>query len=293
MSFEQATSPRSAIKVTMPDFLTLKNAAQYPCPVLSAGWFHRAIVAPGRLPLFCFLAGMIFGFGFIRLSVRLIRAQVRWWPGNVSSGGVHIHHAVFGVILMLFGGVVSFAIPIDLARWRAAAAAVFGLGAALVLDEFALILHLRDVYWSEQGRTSVDAVFVAVAAAGLLLLGLRPVGVDDLLTANNRGGAVAWLLSIGLTLGALLLAAITLLKGKIWTGLIGLFIPALLLVGAVRLARPHSPWARWRYRQPGPRAARKLTRAARRERRLRRPAIRAKIWIQELIAGRPDQHPRS
>ena len=45
-----------------------------------------------------------------------------------------------------------------------------------MLDEFALILHLRDVYWPEEGRTSVDAVFVAIAVTGLLLLGLRPLG---------------------------------------------------------------------------------------------------------------------
>ena len=45
------------------------------------------------------------------------------------------------------------------------AAIFFGIGAALVLDEFALILHLEDVYWTEDGRTSVDAVFVAVAVA--------------------------------------------------------------------------------------------------------------------------------
>ena len=53
------------------------------------------------------------------------------------------------------------------------------------------------------------------------------------------------------------LAAITLLKGKVWTGLFGLFMPLLFIVGAIRLARPGSPWARWRYRErrrswPGP-----------------------------------------
>ena len=44
-----------------------------------------------------------------------------------------------------------------------------------MLDEFALILHLHDVYWEEEGRTSVDAVFIAVAVTGLLLIGLRPL----------------------------------------------------------------------------------------------------------------------
>ena len=49
-----------------------------------------------------------------------------------------------------------------------------------MLDEFALILHLQDVYWSEDGRTSVDAVFVAVAVAGLLVLGFNPLSFFDI-----------------------------------------------------------------------------------------------------------------
>jgi hypothetical protein len=77
------------------------------------------------------------------------------------------------------------------------------------------------------------------------------------------------------------LAAITLLKGKIWTGLFGLFVPPIFIVGALRLARPGSPWARWRYRKrPG-----KLAKAERREQRLRRPVMNAKSRIQDLLAG--------
>jgi hypothetical protein len=82
------------------------------------------------------------------------------------------------------------------------------------------------------------------------------------------------------------LASITLLKGKIWTGLLGLFVPVMFMVGAVRLARPGSPWARWRYTgRPA-----KLARADRRERRLRQPVIRAKIRLQDVLTGRHD-HP--
>jgi hypothetical protein len=84
------------------------------------------------------------------------------------------------------------------------------------------------------------------------------------------------------------LAAVTVLKGKVWTGLLGMFLPVLLLVGAVRLARPGSPWARWRYRPERRRGARKLVRARRRESRLREPVVRAKVWLQDLIAGAPD-----
>ena len=252
-------------------------------------WFQRTIVDTGRLPLFCFFAGMVVGFGFIRFSVRMIRAQVKWWPGNVSSGGTHIHHMVFGVVLMLIGGVAGLAIPSNLDGWRAAVAALFGIGAALVLDEFALILHLDDVYWSERGRTSIDAVFVAVAFSGLLLLGVRPVGVDDFLVARSENsGTAAWVSGGVIAVINFALAGITLLKGKIWTGLIGLFLPLLIVVGAIRLARPQSPWARWRYAKERPRARRKLTRAANRERRFRRPMIAAKVWRQDAIAGRPD-----
>ena len=67
-------------------------------------WFSDEFIDTGRLPLLCFFAGMILGFGFIRLSVRLIRAQVHWWPGNVTTGGTHVHHVVFGVVFMLVGG---------------------------------------------------------------------------------------------------------------------------------------------------------------------------------------------
>ena len=79
-----------------------------------------------------------------------------------------------------------------------------------------------------------------------------------------------------------LLAAITLLKGKIWNGLFGLFVPPLFLVGAIRLARPTSPWARWRYAE----RPRKLSKAMAREQRLRQPVIRAKIRAQDLLTGR-------
>lgn len=250
------------------------------------GWFHDHILATGRLPLFCFFVGVIVGFGFIRVSVRLIRAEVRWWPGNVTPGGLHIHHIVFGVVFMLIGGVAAIVIPNSQTAPLSAVAALFGIGAALVLDEFALILHLDDVYWSKEGRTSVDAVFVAIAACGLLLLGLRPIGVTDVMQARREGGALDWIVAIGGTLLLFGLATVTLLKGKIWTGLVGLFVPVLLWIGAVRLARPGSPWARWRYHERTARSRTKLAKAEWRERRLRRPIVRAKIWVQELVAGR-------
>jgi hypothetical protein len=247
-----------------------------------ASWFTETFVQTGRVPLLCFFGGMIGGFGFIRLSVRLIRAEVRWWPGNVTPGDLHIHHVVFGVVFMMIGGVAGFSTPDGDLGWRAVAAGLFGIGAALVLDEFSLILHLKDVYWSEKGRLSVDAVFVAIALTAMLLLGFRPKLIDDVITPGSASGGpyVALVFLVDLAL-----AVVTLLKGKIWTGLIGVFIPALLVVGAVRLGRPQSPWARWRYLE----SPRRLAKARWREQRLRVPVIRVKIWLQELIAGRHER----
>ncbi|WP_223198587.1 hypothetical protein [Solihabitans fulvus] len=256
-------------------------------------WFGRWIVETGRLPLFCFFAGTVLGFTFIRLSVRLIRAQVRWWPGNVIRGDVHVHHVVFGVVFMWLGGVAGLAIPGEEVGWRAGVAAVFGVGSALVLDEFALILHLKDVYWAEQGRLSVDMMFVALSVTGMLLLGLRPALIDDLTGSAEDGSPQAVLITWTAVLIDLAIVVITLLKGKIWTGLFGLFVPIpLLVVGAIRLARPGSPWARWRYKPDRPRGLRKLARARWREQRLRQPVARAKVWVQELVSGRHDAVPR-
>jgi len=156
-----------------------------------------------------------------------------------------------------------------------------------VLDEFALILHLRDVYWSNEGRLSIDAVFVAVGVTALLLLGITPVGVKGV--ADYRQllpGSAGAVLTLHVAVAVMfLLASVTLLKGKIWTGLFGVFVPLLYIPGAIRLARPGSPWARWRYRnRPG-----KLAKADRREQHLRQPVIRVKIWIQDKLTGPHDQ----
>lgn len=250
------------------------------------GWFEAQIVHTGRLPLFCCFVAFIAGFGFIRLSVRLIRAQVRWWPGNVVTGALHVHHMVFGVVLMAAGGIAELAAPVHSVYWRSGPAVVFGLGTALALDEFALMLHLRDVYWSNEGRVSIDAVFVAVGVTALLLLGISPVGVRNVADYHRMPGSPAAVLTLNLTVALLfVLATITLLKGKIWTALFGLLVPPLFIAGAVRLARPGSPWARWQYRA----SPAKLARASRRDELLRQPIIRAKIRVQDVLTGRPDQ----
>ncbi|WP_245664802.1 hypothetical protein [Nocardia grenadensis] len=254
-------------------------------------WLSEDVIAAGRLPLLCFLFGFITGFLVIRVSVRLIRARVRWWPGNLKSGGVHIHHMVFGVVLVLVSGIGMIAGAAGNSTGTASVlAATFGVGAALVLDEFALLYYLRDVYWEEQGRTSVDAVFVALAVTGLLLLGFHPLWLLEINGVRHQPGLGTRLLVAGFAVVNLALAAVVIAKGKIWTGLFGMFFLPLLVVGALRLSRPGAPWARWRYG----RRRRLMYRAIVRERRYRRPVIRAKIFVQDLIAGSPDvAHARS
>ncbi|HEX5190622.1 MAG TPA: hypothetical protein VFW16_13830 [Streptosporangiaceae bacterium] len=247
-----------------------------------SGWFQAQVVHTGRLPLFCFFVAFVTGFTGIRVSVRMIRARVRWWPGNLVAGAVHVHHMVFGVVLMTAAGIAGLAAPPFSLAWRAAAAGVFGLGTALVLDEFALILHLRDVYWANEGRLSVDAVFVAAGITALLIIGVSPIGVANVANYHHIPGSPAAEATLVATVAVLFaLAVITLLKGKPWTALLGVVIPLVLIVGALRLAMPGSPWARWRYRnRPG-----KLATASRREERLRQPVIRFKDRVQDMLTG--------
>ncbi|MGB3351749.1 MAG: hypothetical protein WBB00_03140 [Mycobacterium sp.] len=245
-----------------------------------------------RLPLVCCLVAFILTFFVTRTIVRYIRSQAgsdaprKWWqPRNISAaGGMHIHHVVIGVVLVLVSGVTMVTLAVDGGVPEFTAASIFfGVGAALVLDEFALILHLSDVYWAEDGRTSVDAVFVAVAVAGLLILGFSPLSFFDVDIWRSDQSVVARAIVVAAALLTLGLAVIVLLKGKVWTGLVGMFITPLLVVGAVRLSRPHAPWARWRYTN----RPRKMHRALERERWLRRPVVQAKLWLQDAIAGMP------
>ena len=113
-------------------------------------------------------------------------------------------------------------------------------------------------------------------------LGFNPLSFFDIGIWRDDHSPVAWASVIAIAVLTLLLAVVVLLKGKVWTGLVGMFITPLLVVGAVRLSRPHRPWARWRYTN----RPRKMHRALERER-LRRPIVQAKLWLQDAIAGMP------
>jgi hypothetical protein len=248
-------------------------------------------VPHGRLPLLFCLVAFSLTFFVTRTIVRYIRAHAdsdaprKWWqPRNMGSGGLHVHHVVIGVILVMISGVtmVTLSVTGGVPEFTVAAT-IFGIGAALVLDEFALILHLSDVYWAEDGRTSVDAVFAAVAVAGLLILGFNPLSFFNIGIWREDHTLAARASVIAIAVVTLLLAVVVLLKGKVWTGLVGMFITPLLFIGAIRLSRPHAPWARWRYTN----RPRKMHRALERERWLRRPVVQAKLWLQDAIAGTP------
>jgi hypothetical protein len=206
------------------------------------------------------LAAFLVTFLFIRTSARLMRSpRVPWWPGSVqTASGLHIHHLVFGVGLVLASGCLGLLFS-PASPWRDVLAVVFGIGAGLILDEFALLLYLRDVYWRAEGRTSLDAVVIATLLTAMAVLGVAPLDLAD------TTGSI--LVVAGVALVILAIAAVALLKGRIVLGLLGLFLPWLAAVGALRLARPTSPWARWRYRGDAGKLARATARAARVQRR--------------------------
>ena len=214
------------------------------------------------------LASMLLAFGFIRLSTRMIRAEVSWWPGNVSPGGLHIHHLVFGIVLMMLAGFLNFVIQ-PYSPWFEILAGVFGIGMGLTLDEFALWLYLDDVYWSEEGRSSVDAVVFAAIIGGGVIVGFVPLDASG-------GSIAAVIVSVAITLA---ICAVVALKGKVSSAVIGMFIPPVAWVAAIRLGRPRSWWAKRRYEPGSAKLAKAEARKVRHDRRVRR--------FQDLIGGAP------
>jgi hypothetical protein len=205
--------------------------------------YQDGIVDTGREDEFLFFVAFLLTFGFIRTSTHMIRAQVSWWPGNVSVGGTHIHHLVWGILLLLICGYIGVAIhPGD--PWRDIVAVLFGVGTGLTLDEFALWLNLKDVYWSKEGRRSIDAVVIAAALSGMLLVGFRS-WIDAATTVEDEVFAV-----VGSAGGlGIILALVNAAKEKFGMALLGFVIPGVHLFGAFRLGKPRSVWARLFYRE--------------------------------------------
>jgi len=249
-----------------------------------AGWYQRVLVDTGRAPALWMLLGFLVTFAVTRGITRRIHARAGEPAGgqqpaaqrralsDIYIGGVHIHHQVWGILLVLATGLLEFRYRPQ-APWAEVLAALFGAGAALTLDEFALWFNLHDVYWTKNGRKSIDAVLVAVALGAVLLLQASPVG-----TASGRSvlAIVGYLLTVAVNLA---LAVICIIKGKLATGLIGVVIPVVAAIGAIRLAKPSSVWARRRY------SGAKLGRAERRF----GPAYQLRHdRLRDLLGGRPD-----
>lgn len=231
--------------------------------------FVRTGAEPGHEAAFLVLLSFLCSFGFIRTSARLTRS-VSWWPGGVQTeGGVHLHHLVWGIVLLLLCGFTAFATALESPWWQITAVG-FGIGAGFTLDEFALWVRLQDVYWSDEGRASLDAVIMAAVFAGLVVVGVQPWGLDE---SGSIFGTGLWVI---VTVG---LAGITFMKGRLLLGLLGIFIVPFGLWGAVRLATPSSPFAK-RY---GPD---KLARAKERYRPDRRSARLASDFL-NAIGGKP------
>ena len=226
----------------------------------------------GQRAGFVLLGSFLAAFLFIRTSARLIRSpKVTWWPGSVETkSGLHLHHLVWGICLMMSSGFLNFVL-VPASPFSELLAAAFGIGAGLTLDEFALWVRLEDVYWSEQGRISLDAVVVATLLGGMIVLGLAPFDLS-----NQQGSVASLVVAI---LIDIVLSALAILKGKPLLGLIGVFVPIASLIGTVRLASPNSPWARRRY-EPD---SHKLKRSQARWERLRK----RRRWLGDAVGGTP------
>ena len=204
--------------------------------------YDQHIQVPGKETHFLILIAFVCSFGFIRTSAHMIRAQVSWWPGNVETKtGTHIHHLVWGILLLMVMGYLGIATAIP-DPWFELVAIGFGIGMGLTLDEFALWLNLEDVYWKEKGRESIDAVVVTVTLLVIALLGLQFwIDVYDavlVLAGFDRGNAVV---AIPIQLVGIALAVVCFRRGRKFVGLVGLFVPLVALVGALAPSRRRKP----------------------------------------------------
>ena len=262
------------------------------------GWYERELVGTGRAGAFWTLLGFLVTFAIVRGITRRIRAKganvsaapadqpdaedtstpaKRSGLGDIYIGGVHVHHQLWGILLVLVCGLLEFRYSPQ-SPWLEVLAVLFGAGAALILDEFALLFYMSDVYWGQDGRKSIDAIMIGAALALLLLTQASPFGTEDGVTSGWEYLAVVVV--------HVVTAVICLAKGKLATGVIGIVVPFVALVGAVRLAKPESPWARRRYSE-------RPRKAARAEHRFDADYERRHNRISDFLGGRPDPAARS
>ncbi len=139
----------------------MTNLAPSPSSIRRA--YHEELGPGQRSALLSWLAfsATFAGLRALTYSIRAGKGPFR----NISVGGEHLHHYMWGIGLL--SGVGAVAVRGEEQHRRHPAVAVsYGSGLALIVDEFALLLDLRDVYWAKQGRISIDVGVGAIAAAG-------------------------------------------------------------------------------------------------------------------------------
>lgn len=197
--------------------------------------YAEDVVDAGKQPQLLFLLAFLVTFGIVRGITHAIRAG-RFGLKDVEVGTTHVHHLVWGILLLIATG--YGAIALDFFPQRELLAIGFGIGVGLTLDEFALWVELRDVYWGPDGRRSIDAVVVTAVLAALVL-----VGAHFWIEVATRMEAVADVTVTSVGVVGVLSAGVCLLKGKPVTAVLALFVPLVGVVGAIRLATPRSRWA--------------------------------------------------
>jgi hypothetical protein len=126
--------------------------------------------SPLETVLFNLLSGFVFSFALVRVSTHGMRGG--WWPfSDVHLGGRHIHHFVPGILLAFGSG--TAALITENRRHETRLAFPFGAGLGLTFDEAALLLDLRDVYWTREGILSVQVSLAVAATLGGTILALR------------------------------------------------------------------------------------------------------------------------
>ncbi len=237
------------------------------------------LVGDGKQGIFLVLIGFLLSFGFIRMSTRLMRSpRVPWWPGSVvSESGVHVHHLVFGIVAMMVSGTVGF-VALGESPYTEICAALFGVGAGLTIDEFALWVYLDDVYWAEEGRVSIDATVIAAAMMGLLLLGFSPFSFETESIQETLGSLVAALVVFSVV-------AICFAKQRILHGTVGFFVLPVAIYGAARIGKPGSPWGRRLYGERKPKKQAKAEDRFNPERRTER----FKEAFRDMVGGKPSE----
>jgi hypothetical protein len=246
---------------------------------IPSDFWNDQILADEKQGLFLVLVGFILSFAFIRMSTRLMRSpRVTWWPGSVvSDGGVHVHHLVFGIVTMMIAGTLGLAALGD-APYAEICAFLFGVGAGLTIDEFALWVYLDDVYWAEEGRASIDATVIAAAGMMLILLGFSPFSFDT----GSFEETIASILGAALVFA---LVAACFAKQRVLHGAIGFFIFPIALYGTLRLGKPGSPWARRRYGERRPAKQAKAVARFPADRRTER----FKNAFRDMVGGKPSE----